>query len=142
MGNLAKVYQVEETGAAVAPDRQLLARFVAERDEAAFTALVERHGPLVLGVCRRMLRHTQDAEDAFQATFLVLAWKAARVRYADRLGNWLYGVACRSALEARAAQARAAREQFVAELPDVAMPAADEEVGELLAILDREVTAL
>src|SRR5213592_3573520 len=74
-------------------DGQLLARFVAGRDESAFAALVDRYGAMVLGVCRRVLRHEQDAEDAFQATFLVLARNAGAVRRAGAVGNWLYGVA-------------------------------------------------
>src|SRR5215468_6960075 len=84
-------------------DGQLLEYFVAHRDEAAFEALVRRHGPMVLGVCRRVLRHAHDAEDAFQATFLVLVRKAASLLPRHRLGNWLYGVAYRAALKARAA---------------------------------------
>src|SRR5205085_5925220 len=69
-------------------------------------ALVRRHGPMVLGVCRRVLRDAHAAEDAFQATFLVLVRKAGSIRRRELLGNWLYGVACRTALEARAAAAR------------------------------------
>src|SRR5580700_8668342 len=86
-------------------DGHLLAHFVAARDEPSFAALVRRHGPMVLGVCRRLLRHAQDAEDAFQATFLVLARKAAVVK-STSLGSWLYSVAYRTSLEARALNAR------------------------------------
>src|SRR4051794_27253847 len=68
-------------------DQQLLDRFVRQRDEAAFTALVQRHGQLVWGACWRSLRHTQDAEDVFQATFLVLARKAATTRWQESIGN-------------------------------------------------------
>ena len=82
-------------------DEELLGRFVgAERDdaaEAAFAALVERHGPMVLGVCRRVLGDRHEAEDAFQATFLVLR-KASSIARRGQLANWLFGVACRTAL--------------------------------------------
>src|SRR5580704_6077524 len=85
-------------------DRQLLERFVAHRDagaELAFAALVERHGPMVLGVCRRMLADAHDAEDAFQATFLVLIRQAGSIRVDGSVGRWLYGVATRVAARAR-----------------------------------------
>src|SRR5437870_13878368 len=78
-------------------DAELLRRFVRQRDEAAFTALVQRHGGLVFGVCRRVLSQPQDAEDAFQATFLILAKKAGSLARPEQLANWLYGVALRTA---------------------------------------------
>jgi RNA polymerase sigma factor (sigma-70 family) len=80
-------------------DGQLLRSFIAERDEAAFSALVRRHGPMVLGVCQRILRNSHDADDAFQATFLVLVQKASAVLNKQALASWLYTVAHRSALE-------------------------------------------
>src|SRR3954468_16369802 len=97
-------------------DGRLLGLFVAHRDEAAFAALVKRHGPMVWGVCRRLLgRH--DAEDAFQATFLVLARKAASVVPRERVDNWLQGVARRAALMARRTTARRRlRERQVADM--------------------------
>jgi RNA polymerase sigma factor (sigma-70 family) len=93
-------------------DREALAAFVARRDEAAFAIIVQRHGPMVLRACRRVLHHTQDAEDAFQATFLVLARKAGTVGRAESLASWLHGVAVRTALRAkRDAGRRRRREQ-------------------------------
>src|SRR5436309_10505921 len=82
-------------------DSQLLAGFLAERREAAFAALVRRHGPMVLGVCRRILRQAQDAEDAFQATFLALARQARCVGKQGSVGGWLYRVAYRVAVKAK-----------------------------------------
>src|SRR5207302_3992726 len=87
-------------------DRQLLEQFLARQDESAFTALVQRHGPAVLSLCRSLLRHLQDAEDVFQATFLVLARKAGSIRKRESLGSWLYGVAQRLAGKVRARAAR------------------------------------
>ncbi|OAI46950.1 hypothetical protein AYO44_01875 [Planctomycetaceae bacterium SCGC AG-212-F19] len=83
-------------------DNQLIDGFVSRRDEAAFTTLVQRHGPMVLGVCRQVLRNETAAEDAFQATFLVLARKAGSIRRGQAVGSWLYQVAHRLALRARA----------------------------------------
>jgi RNA polymerase sigma factor (sigma-70 family) len=90
-------------------DRQLLQSFLAGRDgaeQAAFSALVERHGPMVLGVCRRVLRNPHDAQDAFQATFLVMARKAGSLHHAESLGSWLHGIALRVAARARAEELR------------------------------------
>ena len=87
-------------------DTALLERFATGRDEAAFEALVRRHGPMVLGVCRRTLQNPHDAEDAFQATFLVFVRKAASIRKRELLGNWLYGVAYHIARAARSAASR------------------------------------
>jgi hypothetical protein len=83
------------------PDGELLQAFLSRRDETAFAALVERHGPMVLSVGRRVLGEWHAAEDVFQATFLVLASKAASIRKRTSLGSWLYGVACRLSLKAR-----------------------------------------
>src|SRR5213080_5013073 len=87
-------------------DADLLRRYVQERDEAAFETLMRRHGPMVLGVCRRLLGNPHDAEDAFQVTFLVLVRKASALQSPGTVGNWLYGVAHRTALEARKASAK------------------------------------
>jgi len=95
-------------------DGEALKAFVARKDESAFALLVQRHGPMVLRVCRRVLHHTQDAEDAFQATFLVLARKAAEIGKSESLPSWLHGVAFRVSLRAkRDAGRRRAREQQV-----------------------------
>src|SRR5262249_11821614 len=87
-------------------DATLLDRFIAERDQRAFTALVQRHGAMVLQVCRWVVGNADDAEDAFQGTFLVLARKAAAVRPREALAAWLHGVARRVALKTRAARIR------------------------------------
>jgi RNA polymerase sigma factor (sigma-70 family) len=122
-------------------DVQLLERFVARRDGAAFEALVHRHGPMVHGVCYRILRNHHDADDAFQATFLVLAHKAAAVVPRRLVGNWLYGVACNTALKARAdARRRRAKEREAAAMP---RPEAAEEVWrQLEPLLDGALHSL
>src|SRR5947207_3089993 len=88
-------------GGADATDRDLLERFVQTHEEAAFAEIVRRHGPLVLGVARRILGDVHEAEDVFQATFVVLARKASSVAWSALVGNWLHGVARRVALKAR-----------------------------------------
>jgi RNA polymerase sigma factor (sigma-70 family) len=121
--------------AATQTDRELLHAFAGRRDETAFAALVERHGPLVWGVCRRLLRDEQDAEDAFQATFLVLAKKADSIPWREDAGNWLYAVALRVARKARARAAR--RRQVEGEVIMSARTAVegapDDEVGGIVA---------
>jgi RNA polymerase sigma factor (sigma-70 family) len=123
-------------------DGQLLGRFVRSRDEVAFETLVRRHGPMVLGVCRRLLLTAEDAEDAFQATFLVLAKKAASVSPRERVGPWLHGVAYLAARKARAAATRLrAREKQVRVLPEPAT-VADGLWDDLAPLLDQEVARL
>jgi len=102
-------------------DGQLLEDYLRRREEAALAALVRRHGPMVWGVCRRVLRNYHDAEDAFQATFLVLVRKAASVVPREMVVNWLYGVAHQTALKARATTAkRGTRERQVTQMPEPA----------------------
>jgi RNA polymerase sigma factor (sigma-70 family) len=123
-------------------DHQLLEWYVARRDESAFEAIVRRHGPMVLGVCRRLLGSPQDAEDAFQAVFLVLARRAASLSRKDLLGNWLYGVAHRTSLAAKARRLRQhAREIQVKVMPQPAInsPAPSDD---WLPLLDQELSRL
>lgn len=87
-------------------DEHLLTRFVMARDQLAFAQLVRTHGPMVLGVCRRVLKHAQQAEEAFQATFLILACEGCSVFAEDTVGSWLYRVAYRTAQDVRAMRAR------------------------------------
>jgi RNA polymerase sigma factor (sigma-70 family) len=117
-------------------DRELLRAFVDRADGAAFTELVARHGPLVLGACRRVLADAPDAEDAFQATFLILARKAGTVRRPERLGAWLYGVALRCAFRVRKASRRSKEQP----MPDLAAPAPpDPHWADVRRVLDTEI---
>jgi RNA polymerase sigma factor (sigma-70 family) len=123
-------------------DPQLLGRFAREGDEEAFAALMRRHGPLVMGVCRRLLRHEQDAEDVFQATFLVLERKASHLAWRTSVGNWLYEVAYRLALRTRCDESRRrAREVLVPVLPEPESPS-DVARRDLVMALDEELHRL
>lgn len=123
-------------------DGELLGWFVARREEAPFEALVRRHGPMVLGVCRRVLRNSHDAEDAFQATFLVLVRRAASVVPRELVGNWLYGVAYRTAMKAKAMSTRRqVKERAAADRID-SDPRLDESWDDLQTLLDEELSAL
>jgi RNA polymerase sigma factor (sigma-70 family) len=123
-------------------DRQLLARFTARRDDEAFAALVRRHGPMVLAVARRVLDHAPDADDAFQATFLVLAEKSAAPGWQESVGSWLYEVAYRVAMKLRGDSAR--RRLHERQVPPMATVDADTEKSqrELRSVLDEELTRL
>ncbi len=120
-------------------DGQLLERFLHARDEAAFEELVRRHGPMVLGVCRRVLQNADDAEDAFQATFLVLARKASSILMRETVGSWLYGVAFRTSQKARSLAARRRVKECQMSRPE----ALEEDVWrEIRPLLDRELNRL
>src|SRR5438132_4837474 len=123
-------------------DRELLQRFAEQRDETAFTTLVRRHGAMVLRLCQRLLQNGHDAEDAFQATFIVLASKAASRHWQPSVASWLHRVAYHVALKARAAALRrAAHERQVADRP-IPHPLDTITGRELLAALDEELTRL
>lgn len=128
--------------AATMTDGQLLDYFVSRRDEVALDTLVRRHGPIIWGVCHRVLRNHHDAEDAFQATFLVLVRKAASIVPREMVGNWLYGVANQTALKARDTSAkRQSRERQMANLPETA--ATDQNLWQdLKPMLDQELRNL
>jgi len=128
-----------------ATDAALLGRFISQRDEKAFAALVDRHGGLVFHVCWRVLGDVHDAEEAFQATFLVLVRKAASVGRREELPAWLYGVARRVALKARVARIRQLRQAEPLAAPTADSrpdPLAELSARELLAIVDEEVHCL
>lgn len=125
-----------------APDGVLLERFRARKDPDAFAALVERYGPLVLSVCRRVLQNLHDAEDAFQATFLVLVRKAGSIGKCESVGSWLYKVAYRISIKAKAGAARRyTQEMLVARFP-VAETDREREWNEIEPVLDEEVNRL
>jgi RNA polymerase sigma factor (sigma-70 family) len=123
-------------------DADLLERFLARRDEAAFAALVGRHGPMVLGVCGRVLGDAHAAEDAFQATFLILVRRAGAIRKRASLGSWLHGVAYRAALKARARAACRRRHERQAMHPEPMDPATDFVWRDLWPVLDAALDRL
>jgi RNA polymerase sigma factor (sigma-70 family) len=123
-------------------DGKLLECFLAQREGSALEALVRRHGAMVWGVCRRVLANHHDAEDAFQATFLVLVRKASSIKPRDMVGNWLYGVARQTALKARARSAtRQMREKQVSVMPEPAQGPTDLS-DDLTRLLDQELSQL
>ncbi|HJZ55043.1 MAG TPA: sigma-70 family RNA polymerase sigma factor [Gemmataceae bacterium] len=140
-GVLQSLCKLVEEPAAQLSDGQLLRRFAANRDEGAFAALLRRHGGLVYGVCRNILHHEHDAEDAFQGTFLVLARRAGAIRE-EAVGSWLYRVAYRVAMKARSAADRRRRRETQAARPPEERPACELAWRELQAILDEELNRL
>ena len=128
---------VVETG-----DRELLRQFSEQRSESSFGALVRRHGPMVQGVCRRILGDVHEAEDAFQAVFLVLARKSASIRKPELLGNWLYGVACRISRKARIKAVRKETWERRARKMPTQEQILELEWSELRQVLDDELSRL
>jgi RNA polymerase sigma factor (sigma-70 family) len=123
-------------------DKQLLEDYISRRDETAFAALVRRHGPMVWGVCHRVLRNHHAAEDAFQATFLVFVRRASSIASRELLANWLYGVAHQTALKARATAAkRKERERPVTEMPEPVVTQQDQ-WRDVQPVLDEELSRL
>jgi RNA polymerase sigma-70 factor (ECF subfamily) len=123
-------------------DKQLLSRFFRRRDDAAFTALVQRHGPLVYRVCRRVLPDANDAEDAFQATFLVLVRKGDSLKQPERLACWLYGVAVRTARKIKVRSAIRSKHEREAHPMPVSADVDRLTLQELQAVLDEEIGKL
>ncbi|HEV3082279.1 MAG TPA: sigma-70 family RNA polymerase sigma factor [Gemmataceae bacterium] len=130
------------TCAASLTDGQLLERFARQHDEEGFRQLVQRHGAMVLGVCRQVLRQEQDAEDAFQATFLVLSRKAGSIRNGAALPNWLFNVANRLARRIRTAALRRQAHEVALVEPSLSQPEPAREVGDLGPILYEEIGRL
>src|SRR5579862_4690241 len=123
-------------------DGQLLERYAIHREQAAFTALVRRHGPMVFGLCRRVLRDHHEAEDAFQATFLVLVRKAASLDRRRPLGNWLYTIAYHAALKTRSGVARRLQREIQVARTDCIEPRDEAASSEVRALLDAEMNRL
>ena len=123
-------------------DAELLRAFAQEHDQDAFTEIVRRRGPMVLSVCRRVLRHEQDTEDAFQATFALLARQPGAIRKQEALGSWLHGVAYRMAMSAKRAAARRRKQEGQAEPSRVTAQVRDEGWQEVQALLHEEIERL
>jgi len=123
-------------------DRELLAAFSTRNDQAAFTALVKRHGSMVMSICRRVLHHLQDAEDAFQATFLLLARRSTGIRKQESLASWLHGVAFRMARKAKQSASRRRKYEGTVQPAQSDNPTAALEWREVQAILDDEIQRL
>ena len=123
-------------------DRELLRRFVVEHDEGAFQTILHRHGPVVFNVCRIMLANQADAEDAFQATFLVFARKAVGIRKATSLGSWLYGVAYRIALKSQAEFAKRKKHECLVPTREFVESADDLTWRDVKAVIHRELNGL
>lgn len=136
----AEILRLLETPSAT--DRELIERFGRTRDQSAFAELVRRYGPVVLGVCKRVTGHEQDAEDAFQAVFLILARKASAIGKPDLLGNWLYGVAVRVAKTLRRSIDRRRVHEVVPTVMPEPMARAESNVFEMCLFLDEELAAL
>jgi RNA polymerase sigma factor (sigma-70 family) len=135
--------QVSAARRSSSSDGELLAQFVANRDESAFATLVRRHGGLVQSVCRSVLHHHQDTEDAMQAVFLVLARKAASIRKTEALASWLHGVAYRIACKARTQSARRRRSEREAATTSATQQAVDDlSWREVQAVLHAELRRL
>jgi RNA polymerase sigma factor (sigma-70 family) len=139
---LRRLFQASAAAAADVPDRDLLSGYLLQRDQAAFAALLHRHGSMVYGVCRRVLGDGPDAEDAFQAVFFVLARNAASVRKRDALSGWLYGVAHRIAVRAKSQRLRRREREAQSEPGRPPDPAAELTWRELRAGLDEEIARL
>lgn len=138
----ALLHAVARKAEAITPDAELLARYLRAQDHAAFEELVRRHGPLVWTVCRQMLPHHADAEDAFQAVFLALVRSAASIRDGRTVPAWLHGVAVRIATRAKREFARRRARERTAALPEADRPVSDEAWGSLVAAVHEEVQKL
>lgn len=139
---LRRIRKLAGDGHSYLTDAQLLQQFIADRDEAAFTALVQRHALMVLRVCRNILHHQQDAEDACQAAFLVLARKAHTIRKQQAVSSWLHGVACRLASNMRAQARRRENREKMSAAPCASSESDSLTVRELHLILHEELHRL